>query len=112
MNSPLNKRFFILILLILAYSIYDTFLWSNIAQWHADQATHMWIGLTQKIDNISVGLISSIGLPNPNGMIFIAKVLNLLPSLWSVSFAISIAQLLLIIFLGIVLIKKDKILFF
>ena len=112
MNSPLNKRFFILILLILAYSIYDTFLWSNIAQWHADQATHMWIGLTQKIDNISVGLISSIGLPNPNGMIFIAKVLNLLPSLWSVSFTISIAQLLLIIFLGIVLIKKDKILFF
>ena len=81
MNSLLNKKFFILLLLILAYSIYDRFLWSNIAQWHSDQATHMWIGLTQKIDNISVGLISSVGLPNPNGMVFIAKALTYLPSL-------------------------------
>ena len=89
-----SKKYFILIILILIYSAYDRVLWSNISQWHTDQATQMWIGLTQTIENISVGLISSIGLPNPNGMIFIAKALNLLPSLWSVSFIISIAQLL------------------
>ncbi len=112
MNSLLNKKFFILLLLILAYSIYDRFLWSNIAQWHSDQATHMWIGLTQKIDNISVGLISSVGLPNPNGMVFIAKALTYLPSLWSVSFVISLIQLFLIIILGLVLFKKNKNLFF
>ena len=99
MNSLLNKKFFILLLLILAYSIYDRFLWSNIAQWHSDQATHMWIGLTQTIDNISVGLISSVGLPNPNGMVFLAKVLTYLPSLWSVSFVISLIQLFFSYFL-------------
>jgi len=112
MNSLLNKRFFILLLLILAYSIYDRFLWSNLAQWHTDQATHMWIGLTQKIDNIPVGLISSVGLPNPNGMVFLAKALTYLPSLWSVSFVISIFQLFLILILGLVLFKKNKNLFF
>ena len=55
-----------------------------------------------------VGLISSEGFPNPNGMIIFAKALSYLPSLWSVSFVLSFIQFFLILILGYILFKNDN----
>ena len=100
--------FFIILLLITVYSLYDRAIWSNISVWQADEATSMWLGLTKSISNMPVGLISSEGFPNPNGMIIFAKAFSYLPSLWSVSFVLSFIQFFLILILGYILFKNDN----
>jgi hypothetical protein len=69
----------------------------------------MWLSLTQNIKNTPIGLISSVGLPNLNGMILLAKFLNYLPSLWWVSFFLGSFQTFLILCLGFLLFKENKI---
>ena len=69
----LIKKQNFLIFLIVAYSLYDRTLWSNITQWQVDEATTMWIGLTFSISDAPVGLVSSQNIPNPNGMIFLSS---------------------------------------
>lgn len=110
MNLINNKIFFSLIILI--YSIYERSLWTNIMQWQVDQATTMWIGLKYSISNLSVGLVSSKGIPNPNGMMYLSKLLSKLPGLWSAGYALSLFQLFLIFLLGYFLSKFNKKLFY
>jgi len=106
-----SKKFYFIILFLIAYSIYDNIIWSNIAVWQVDQATTMWLSLTKSVEDSPIGLISSVGIPNPNGMILLGKFFNYLPSLWWVSFFLSNFQSFLIVILGFVLFKKDKLFF-
>ena len=108
----LIKKQNFLIFLIVAYSLYDRTLWSNITQWQVDEATTMWIGLTFSISDAPVGLVSSQNIPNPNGMIFLSKFLNKFPELWHSSYVLSLLQLFLIVLFGYLLSKEDKKLFF
>ena len=105
-----KQNFFISIILI--YSLYDRTLWSNIAQWQADEATTMWIGLTYALSDTPVGLMSSQDIPNPNGMIYLSKFLNKFSNLWYASYVLSLIQLILIFLLGYFLAKDNKKLFF
>lgn len=72
-------------LLILAAIVADRLYWAGVAQWREDQATNLWLGLTQSLTTIPVGLTSSVGLPNPGGMILLGMLMSRLPSLWTVS---------------------------
>jgi hypothetical protein len=99
-----NSFFF----LIIIYSFYDRVLWSNISQWQVDEATTMWLGLNYSLSNLPVGLISSQGIPNPNGMMYLSKFLSQMPTLWSSSYILSLIQLSLILILGFVLSKENK----
>lgn len=81
-----------LIILIGIWVIWDRYRFALITQWREDQATNLWLGLTQSIFKIPVGLISSTSVPNPNGMILIGKLLSLCPSLLIVSTLLGIIQ--------------------
>jgi len=107
----ISKKFYFIIFLFITYSIYDNIIWSNISAWQADEGTTMWLSLTKSIKDTPVGLISSTSIPNPNGMLLLGKFFNYLPSLWWVSFFLSNFQSFLIVILGFVLFKKDKLFF-
>src|SRR6056300_951129 len=105
--SLFKKNSFIFLIIII-YSLYDRVLWSNISQWQVDEATTLWLGLNYSISNLPVGLISSQGIPNPNGMMYLSKFLSLMPTLWSSGYILSLIQLSLILILGFVLSKENK----
>ncbi len=86
--------FFALLLIV------DRYYWAQISQWREDQATNIWLGYTAELGNIPVGLISSRGIPNPNGMILLGSILSNLPTLLSVSFFLGVVQLALLVLLG------------
>jgi hypothetical protein len=78
-------------------ALVDRWRWAGISQWREDQATNLWLGYTRSIFEIPVGLISSRGIPNPNGMPLVGSVLALLPdALWA-SWALGAAQCLVIV---------------
>lgn len=60
-------------------------MWATVSQWREDQATNLWLGLTQGLTRIPVGLISSVNLPNPNGMVILGFFLSRLPNMLMVS---------------------------
>jgi hypothetical protein len=107
----ISKKFYFIILLLITYSVYDNIIWSNITQWQTDEGATMWLSLTKSVEDSPIGLISSVGAPNPNGMLLLGKFLNYLPSLWWVSFFLSNFQFFLILILGFVLFKKDNLFF-
>ena len=78
----------------------DRYYWAQISQWREDQSTNLWLGYTSDINNIPVGLISSKGIPNPNGMILLGFFLSSLPNLLSVSFFLGIVQIILLVLVG------------
>ena len=93
----------IVLFIVFAFSILlivDRFYWAQIAQWREDQATNLWLGYTAGIGHIPVGLMSSKGIPNPNGMILLGSILSILPSILSVSFFLSLAQAALLVLVG------------
>lgn len=62
----------------------ERFYWPLIASWREDESTVMWIGRHFGVTDFTVGLVSSTGLPNPNGLLWIAKLISLAPDLyWS-----------------------------
>jgi len=71
---------------------------AELAQWREDQATNLWIGSQVWAGRYlpSIGLISSTGLPNPNGMAWLGVALSVLPSLQAISFCLGLLQLVLI----------------
>lgn len=71
---------------------------ANIAQWREDQATNLWLGLQtwRGVYLPPIGLINSLGAPNPNGMNWLGFLLCPLPSLRIVSFVLGLAQLALV----------------
>ncbi len=82
--------------------------WSSFAYWGVDSATNLWLGYTKNINELSVGLISSQFIPNPNGMMLIGKVLSYFSSLIHVSNFLTLLNLLIVyIFLKNLLLKTN-----
>jgi hypothetical protein len=71
--------------------------WAEVAQWREDQACNLWLGYVQDPLSMPVGLISSVGTPNPNGMPMLAVLLSRLPNLWAVSAVLGSIQGVLIV---------------
>jgi hypothetical protein len=82
---------FIFVTLIAALII-DRAYWCWVTQWREDQGTNLWLGYTQPLSRLPVGLVSSTRIPNVNGMLILGKAFSLLPSLWSVSMVLSLIQ--------------------
>lgn len=62
----------------------ERFYWPLIASWREDEATVIWIGRHFAVTHFTVGLVSSTGLPNPNGLLWVAKLVSFAPDLyWS-----------------------------
>ena len=94
--------FFFTILLVV-----DRYYWAQISQWREDQATNIWLGYTSAFGNMPVGLISSKGIPNPNGMILSGAILGILPGLISVSFFLGLVQIVLVALVGLKSFGRD-----
>lgn len=56
--------------------------WPLVASWREDEATVMWIARHFGATELTVGLVSSTGLPNPVGLVWIAKLLTFAPDLY------------------------------
>lgn len=87
-------------LLLAILLLVDRYYWAHVSQWREDQATNMWLGYTAGLRHIPVGLISSRGIPNPNGMILVGFFMSALPSLLSVSFVLGVVQIVLVVLVG------------
>jgi len=94
-NNKLRRILLAVILIFLV--VLDRIAWASIAHWREDQATNIWLGFTQPINQIPFGLISSYGVPNPNGMVLLGKLLSFLPNLWLVSTFLGCVQAAVII---------------
>lgn len=88
------------IALFVAILLVDRWYWAQISQWREDQATNIWLGYTTELNNMPVGLMSSKGIPNPNGMIILGFLLSALPNLLSVSFFLGVSQMFLFVMIG------------
>lgn len=73
--------------------------WASVAEWREDQATNLWLGYTRAPSQVPVGLISSIGLPNPNGLVLASELLSRLPNAWWVSAFLGVLQAALLVWL-------------
>lgn len=92
-----NKNYFFYLLsfsIILIYRYY----WSTISQWREDQATNIWLSYTKTLSETPVGLLSSKLIPNPNGMIIFGKIFTFFDSLLTVTFFLSMLQILIFYF--------------
>lgn len=110
---PVNSRGIIggvVILVILAIQRWEL---AGLAQWREDQTTNLWLGLQiwrgQYLP--PVGLINSLGSPNPNGMNWLGFLLSALPSLRAASLALGLVQLALLARLCSLLFGKNPALF-
>ena len=77
--------------------VIDRHHWAEVSQWREDQATDLWLGYAARGTGLPVGLLSSTGLPNPNGMPLLGAVLSLLPSLAAVSTFLGLFQAIAIV---------------
>lgn len=82
---------------LLVASSLDRLTWARLAQWREDQATNLWLGFTRSLLEIPVGLVSSTGTPNPNGMPLLAIPLSRLPGLLAVSWVLGTIQAALVV---------------
>jgi hypothetical protein len=71
--------------------------WATVAQWREDQATNLWLGFTRSLNKLPIGLISTQGLPNPNGMPLLAIFLSHLPGLLPVSLLLGAVQAVIVV---------------
>lgn len=93
-NYISNLVFFVgLIILIL-----QRYFLLEISQWREDQATTYWLGQVLRFDEITVGLISSAEIPNPNGLIWVGKSISIINDFKLSIFAFSLLQLFIIWF--------------
>ena len=83
----------IIILLLQRYFLLD------ISQWREDQATTYWLGQMLKFNEVTVGLISSTEIPNPNGLIWIGKFISIINDFKMSIFIFSLLQLVVYIYL-------------
>jgi hypothetical protein len=68
----------------LAIFALDRLRWPTVASWREDEATVIWIGRHFAVTDFTVGIVSSTGLPNPNGLLWLAKLVSQAPDLyWS-----------------------------
>lgn len=113
MTSVRNRKFILtaIIILFTVLLLVDRYYWAQISQWREDQSTNLWLGYTSDISNMPVGLISSQGIPNPNGMLLLGKILSILPSLLSVSLFLGMVQIAILVLLGHKSFGKERLLF-
>jgi hypothetical protein len=76
---------------------FDRGYWAEVAQWREDQACNLWLGYSRNPLTLPLGLISSVGTPNPNGMPLLAVALSQLPNLWAISTALGLLQGVLVV---------------
>ncbi len=91
---------FLALTALLALVVVDRGYWATVSQWREDQASTIWLGYTQSPIALPVGLMSSVSVPNPNGMPLLAEVLSRLPNLWSVSTLLGVLQGVLMLWVG------------
>lgn len=65
--------------------IADRVAWAGVSQWREDQALSMWLGSHFFSQPTPVGLLNSVGIPNPNGVAIVGLLLLPLPGLFAVS---------------------------
>ena len=75
---------------ILIYRYY----WSSVSQWREDQATNVWIAMTETLQTTPVGLLTSKGIPVTNFMILIGKSFNFIDNLLIATILFSLIQVL------------------
>ena len=80
----------IIVLLLQRYFLLD------ISQWREDQATTYWLGQMLRFNEVSVGLISSTEIPNPNGLIWIGKFISIINDFKISIFVFSLLQLIVL----------------
>ena len=97
--------YFILISIIIIYRYY----WSTVSQWREDQGTNIWLSYTKTLSETPVGLLSSKMIPNPNGMLAFGKIFILFDSLLSVTFLLSLIQVIIFYFLSRELTSDSKV---
>jgi hypothetical protein len=86
----------ILAVLVMLVAV-DRGYWAEVAYWREDQACNLWLGYARSLLTIPVGLISSVGTPNPNGMPLLGAALSRLPNLWAISTALGLLQGILVL---------------
>jgi len=91
-----EKVFFFLSAVLL--TIYKFFWGAIAASWREDEATVIWIANNITALNTHVGLVSSVGLPNPNLLILFSKLFTIFDSLISVSLFIAFLNITLTYF--------------
>ncbi len=97
--------YFLLISIIIIHRYY----WSTVSQWREDQGTNIWLAYTKTLSETPVGLLSSKMIPTPNGMLAFGKIFILFDSLLSVSFFLSLIQVIIFYFLSRELTSDSKI---
>lgn len=92
MTERLKRLTIVLAVLVALLVVADRVGWGAVSQWREDQSTNLWLGYTRSPLQVPVGLMSSIRLPNPNGMILFSELLSRLPNPWFVSALLGILQ--------------------
>ena len=100
-KNKLNIQYMSVFLLLVIYRYF----WSLISQWREDQSTTIWLSSTESILSTPVGLLSSKGIPNLNGMIIFSKIFYFVDSLLLTTLLLSLIQ----IFCFYILIKQLRI---
>ena len=86
-----NKNRLYFIVSFISILIYRYF-WSSVSQWREDQATNVWIALTETVQTTPVGLLTSKGIPVTNFMILIGKLYNFIDNLLIATVLFSLLQ--------------------
>lgn len=73
----------------------DRIHWARVAQWREDEATNLWLGYMARLTRSfpPIGLLSSVGVPNPNGMPLVATFLSGLPDRQTINITLSLLTL-------------------
>tara|TARA_Y100000816_G_scaffold107970_1_gene75297 strand:- start:2487 stop:4151 length:1665 start_codon:yes stop_codon:yes gene_type:complete len=95
-NLQSEKVFLFVATLVLI--IYKFFWGAIAASWREDESTVIWIADNITLINTPLGLVSSVGLPNPNLLIIFSKIFTIFDSLISVSLFITFLNITLIFF--------------
>ncbi|MBF0300757.1 MAG: hypothetical protein HQK51_18730 [Oligoflexia bacterium] len=103
-----NLLFFLFFLALFLLALIDSAYWANVSQWREDQGMNIWLGFTQKISEISIGIPSSRKIPNPNGAVFVGAVLSIFPSLWWSSFILGIFNKIVILLFSYLAFNNKK----
>lgn len=93
-NLSAGRIFFVIFILAV---VLDRIYWATISTWREDEATNLWLGYNAFKTGLSVGLISSKFVPNPNGMPLLGILFSRLPNLLVISSVLGCIQAFLII---------------
>jgi hypothetical protein len=100
MRRHKNIAIALLVALFVFIVLVDRVAWASVASWREDQAANIWLGYTRTALQVPVGLISSMHLPNPNGLIMASVLLSRLPDLWVIGTVLGLVQAALLVWVG------------